>query len=117
MSWVDQIHKKQRANRQAKAILNSDAYKERMEQMREEDLNRALDVFLLVTSKYLVNNFRCGQTGVLKFIDFAIDEIHKSEKDPEHFKRTNEEMISTIGVDLLKNLKFKRKPKPAKTQN
>lgn len=117
MSWAAKIHKKQQANKKAKEIINSEAYQARIAKDREQYTNRALDCYLLITAKYLIKNFRCKQTGVLNFVDFAIEEILASQSDENHFIKINEELKKSIGVDLLQNLKFKRKPTQEKAQN
>ena len=102
MGYLDKIHKKVEHDKKMEAIFNDYRFKKYLQAVKIEAQEDAFDAFVLITAKYLCGNFRCKEAGVLKFLDFADEQMKCVEKDANHFLNLNDELREDIGLDWLK---------------
>lgn len=107
MGYLDKIHKKAEHDKKMKAIFNDYRFKQYLQAVKIEAQEDAFDAFVLITARYLCDNFRCKEAGVLKFMDFADEQMKGVEKDANHFVKLNDGLREDIGLDWLKERRKK----------
>ena len=108
MGYLDKIHKKAAHEKQMQEIFNDYRFKQYLQAVKIEAQEDAFDAFVLITARYLCDNFRCKEQGVLKFLDFADEQMKCVEKDANYFLKLNDGLKEDIGMDWL-NARLKKK--------
>ncbi|MCB6310328.1 hypothetical protein LI216_12210 [Mediterraneibacter glycyrrhizinilyticus] len=95
MSWANKAHKR--------------IEKQKADEKYGKDLRNALDLFFLITADYLHRYEGYSKKRLIRFIDFAIEQLHCAEEDSNYFLLMNEALCDETGVNVLKG--FVRKEK------
>ena len=95
MSWANKPHKR--------------IEKQKADEKYGNDLRNALDLFFLITADYLHRYEGYSKRRLIRFIDFAIEQLHYAEEDSNYFLLMNEALCDETGVNVLKG--FVRKEK------
>lgn len=103
MSWVDKAHRENKLHKEIDRALSSPKYQKEEKRKLDEEYRKALDCFLLISADYL---YRQGyrKKRLLRFIEFAVYQMHCVETDPDYFRLLNDAMAEETGIDILQNL-------------
>lgn len=104
MSWTDKQHQKQKIHNLVEQAMKDPRFAEAQNRMIEGATKEAFDNFLLISVDYLHRYHRYGKNGLLKYIDFVVEQMQFIQKDPEYFKLLNEALADETGVDILDNV-------------
>lgn len=95
MSWANKAHKR--------------IEKQKADEKFNQDVRNAMDLFFLITADYLHRYEGYSKRRILRFIDFATQQLHYAENDSDYFILINEALYDETGVNVLKG--FVRKEK------
>ena len=95
MSWANKAHK----------LIE----KQKEDEKFNQDVRNAMDLFFLITADYLHRHEGYSKRRILRFIDFATQQLQYAEKDKDYFILINEALFEETGVNILKG--FMRKEK------
>lgn len=104
MSWTDKQHKKQKIHGLVEQAMKDARFQEAQKRQIEDATREAFDSFLLISADYLHRNFNCSKKGLLKYIDFVVEQMRHVQKDPEYFRLLNEALADETGVNILENI-------------
>lgn len=88
MSWANKAHKR--------------IEKQKEDEKFNQDVRNAMDLFFLITADYLHRYEGYSKRRILRFIDFATQQLHYAEKDKDYFILINEALFEETGVNILK---------------
>lgn len=103
MSWVDKQHQKQKIHSLVEQAMKDPRFQEAKRKKIEQATKEAFDSFLLISADYLHRYHRCKKNGLLKYIQFVVEQIETIKTDPEYFKLLNEALADETGLNILKN--------------
>ena len=104
MSWQTKQHKKNQIHTLVEQAMKDPRFAEAQKKQIEDATKDAFDSFLLISVDYIHRNFRCEKNGILKYIDFVVEQMKFVETDPEYFRLLNEALADETGVDILQNV-------------
>lgn len=102
MSWVDKALKQQRAHRIVKAAMQDPRYIREQKQARDEEIRRALDMFLVVSVAYLCDRLGFGREQIVNFIEYADEQMKYLDELPDYFTSMNDAIREETGVDVMR---------------
>jgi len=104
VSWQTKQHKKNQIHTFVEQAMKDPRFADAQKKQIEDATKDAFDSFLLISVDYIHRNFRCEKNGILKYIDFVVEQMKFVETDPEYFRLLNEALADETGVDILQNV-------------
>lgn len=104
MSWTSKAHKKNRVHGLVEQAMKDPRFQEAQKRQIEDATREAFDSFLLISADYLHRNHRYGKNGLLKYIDFVVEQMRHVQNDSEYFRLLNEALADETGVNILENV-------------
>lgn len=101
MSWVDKAHKKNQIDKIVEQAMKSPKFKEEMIKAQDKGYRKALDSFLLISVDYLHRNFRCKKDGIIKYVNFFVEQMNYAKEYEDYFENMNEALLEDTGVNVL----------------
>lgn len=100
MSWVDKAHKKNKINKIVYEAMKDPRYQVAEKKKLDEAYKNAFNNFLLISADYM---YRLGyrKKRLLRFLEFAVYQLHCIETDQEYFKLLNDALADETGIDIL----------------
>lgn len=95
MNWANKAHKR--------------IEKQKADEKYSKDLRNALDLFFLITADYLHRHEGYSKKRLIRFIDFAVQQLHYAEEDSNYFLLMNEALCGETGINVLKGFVRKKK--------
>lgn len=104
MSWVDKAHRKNKTHKLVEQAMRDPRYVKEQKKYLDDATMKAFDSFLLISADFLYRRHNYGKNGLLKYIDFVVEQMHYIESDEEYFRLLNDALADETGVDILKNI-------------
>lgn len=104
MSWVDKAHKKNQTHKLVEQAMKDPRYVAEQKKYLDDATLKAFDSFLLISVDFLYRRHHYRKNGILRYIDFVVEQMHYIESDEEYFKLLNDALAEETGVDILNNL-------------
>lgn len=103
MSWQTKQYKKQKIHGLVEQAMKDPRFQEAQKRQIEDATKEAFDSFLLISVDYIHRNFRCEKNGILKYIQFVVEQMRFAETDTEYFRLLNEALSDETGLNILEN--------------
>ena len=103
MGWADKELKKHEVSKMANNVMKDPRYIETLRREMEKATEKAFDSFLIISVAYMRDRLKFGRERILKFIDYAVEQMHFAEELPDYFSTMNEAILDETGVDILRN--------------
>lgn len=102
MGWADKELKKHQARKMVLAAMRDPRYLREQKRERDEAIEKALDMFLVVSVAYLHDRMGFGKKRIVQFLEYADEQMKYLEELPDYFETMNEAIREETGVNVMK---------------
>ena len=99
--WADKELKKHKIRKLVEQAMRDPKYEEERKEMFYDYYVRSLNAFLLISVDFLHRKLGFGQKRVMKFLEFALEQLDFIHEDEDYFKLLNQELEKEVGVNVL----------------
>lgn len=102
MGWTDKALQKHRNHKMVQAAMKDPRYIAAQKKERNEAVQKALDIFLVVSVAYLHDRLGFQRKRIIRFLEYADEQMKYLEELPDYFESMNEAIREETGIDVMK---------------
>lgn len=101
MGWADKELKKHKIRKLVEQAMRDPKYEEERKEMFYDYYVRSLNAFLLISVDFMHRKLGFGQKRIMKFLEFALNQMQFVQEDEDYFRLMNEELEKEVGINVL----------------
>ena len=101
MGWADKELKKHKIRKLVEQAMKDPKYDAERKEMFYDYYVMSFNAFLLISVDFMYRKLGFGQKRIMKFLEFARDQMQFVQEDEDYFRLLNEELETEIGVNVL----------------
>lgn len=104
MGWADKELKKHKIRKLVEQAMKDPKYEEERKEMFYDYYLMSFNSFLLISVDFMHRKLGFGQKRIMKFLEFARDQMQFVQEDEDYFKLLNQELEKEVGINVLGEL-------------
>lgn len=104
MGWTDKELKKHKIRKLVEQAMKDPKYDAERKEMFYDYYLMSFNAFLLISVDFLHRKLGFGQKRIMKFLEFARDQMQFVQEDEDYFRLMNEELEKEVGINVLGEL-------------
>ena len=101
MGWADKELKKHKIRKLVDQAMKDPKYADERKKIWDDCYARSFSTFLLISVDFMHRKIGFGQKRIMKFLEFALEQLDFAKDDDQYFKLLNEELEKEIGINVL----------------
>ena len=104
MGWADKELKKHKIRKLVEQAMRDPKYDAERKEMFYDYYVRSFNEFLLISVDFMHRKLGFGQKRIMKFLEFALNQMQFVQEDEDYFKLLNQELEKEVGINVLGEL-------------
>ena len=104
MGWTDKELKKHKIRKLVEQAMRDPKYEEERKEMFYDYYLMSFNAFLLISVDFMHRKLGFGQKRIMKFLEFALNQMQFVQEDEDYFKLLNQELEKEVGINVLGEL-------------
>lgn len=101
MGWADKELKKHKIRKLVEQAMKDPKYDAERKEMFYDYYLMSFNAFLLISVDFMHRKLGFGQKRIMKFLEFALEQLDFAKDDDQYFKLLNDELEKEIGINVL----------------
>ena len=104
MGWADKELKKHKIRKLVEQAMRDPKYDAERKEMFYDYYLMSFNAFLLISVDFMHRKLGFGQKRIMKFLEFALEQLDFTHEDEDYFKLLNQELEKEVGINVLGEL-------------
>ena len=104
MGWADKELKKHKIRKLVEQAIKDPKYDAERKEMFYDYYLMSFNAFLLISVDFMHRKLGFGQKRIMKFLEFALEQLDFTHEDEDYFKLLNQELEKEVGINVLGEL-------------